>query len=171
MSSETPAVDDGTVKLGLLMETAHSHQELVDASLKRLQAHTQDLDQVVRDEIRRAFVAELGALIDEGARTADMLRSMRRAAGARFGWWAALICVAPGIAVTLLLAWWLPTAGQLTALRAEQARLSAGIARLADSGGRIDLRHCGDSARLCVRVDRRAPAYGEQADYLVVRGY
>lgn len=171
MSSETPAVDDGTVKLGLLMEAAHSHQELADASLRRLQAHTQDLDQVVRDEIRRAFVAELGALIDEGARTADMLRSMRHAATARLGWWGALIGVAPGIAVTLLLGWWLPTSGQLAALRAEQARLSAGIAQLADGGGRIDLRHCGDSARLCVRVDRRAPAYGEQADYLVVRGY
>ncbi len=171
MSSETPAVDDGTVKLGLLMETAHSHQELVDASLKQLQAHTQDLDQVVRDEIRRAVVAEAGALIDEGARTADMLRSMRRVASARLGWWGALIGVAPCIAVALLLAWWLPTPGQVTALRAEQQRLSAVIAQLADSGGRIDLRHCGESARLCVRVDRRAPAYGEQADYLVVRGY
>jgi hypothetical protein len=77
----------------------------------------------------------------------------------------------PCIAVTALLAWWLPTPGQLAALRAEQQRLSAVIARLADSGGRIDLRRCGASARLCVRVDRRAPAYGEQADYLVVRGY
>ena len=171
MSSETPAIDDGTVKLGLLMETAHSHQELVDASLKRLQAHTQDLDQVLRDEIRRAFVAELGALIDEGTRTADMLRAMRAAASARLGWWGALIGVAPCIAVSALLAWWLPTPGQVTALRAEQQRLSAVIAQLADSGGRIDLRRCGESARLCVRVDRRAPAYGEQADYLVVRGY
>jgi hypothetical protein len=171
MSSETPAVDDGTVKLGLLMETAHSHQELVDASLKRLQAHTQDLDQVLRDEIRRAFVAEFGALIDEGNRTADMLRSMRRAVSARLGWWAALIGVAPCIAVALVLAWWLPTAGQLAALRAEHQRLSAGVAQLAGSGGRIDLRRCGESERLCVRVDRHAPAYGEQADYLVVHGY
>jgi hypothetical protein len=33
------------------------------------------------------------------------------------------------------------------------------------------LRHCGDTSRLCVRIDRRAPVYGEQSDYLVVRGY
>ena len=100
--------------------------------------------------------------LEEEIETDSMMRS---AASVRLGWWGALIGVAPSIAVALLLAWWLPTPGQVTALRAEQQRLSAIIAQLADSGGRIDLR------RLCVRVDRRAPAYGEQADYLVVRGY
>jgi hypothetical protein len=35
----------------------------------------------------------------------------------------------------------------------------------------VDLRHCGSDQRWCVRVDRKAPAYGEQGDYLVVKGY
>jgi hypothetical protein len=35
----------------------------------------------------------------------------------------------------------------------------------------LDVRTCGASARLCVRVDRNAPAYGPGADYLVVKGY
>jgi hypothetical protein len=77
----------------------------------------------------------------------------------------------PSGVLLLLLSWWLPAPGQIAALRAEQEQLATSVARLTASGGRIDLRHCGDSARLCVRVDRRAPAYGEQSDYLVVRGY
>ena len=42
--------------------------------------------------------------------------------------------------------------------------------RLEQQGGRIDWRHCGEAARLCVRVDRKAPTYGEKADYYVVAG-
>jgi len=35
----------------------------------------------------------------------------------------------------------------------------------------VQLRHCGAARRLCVRVDRGAPLYGEAADFLVVKGY
>jgi hypothetical protein len=171
MNSETPAVDSDAVKLGLLMETAHSHQDLIDGSLRQLQAHTQGLDEVVRDEIRRVFVAELGELMGESGRAAVVLRGLARAATVRVAWWSALIGFVPSGMLALLVWWWLPAPAQIAALRAEQERLSAGVARLADSGGRIDLRRCGDPSRLCVRIDRHAPAYGEQSDYLVVRGY
>jgi hypothetical protein len=171
MTETTAAVDGGTVQLGLLMETAHTHQEMIEGSLKRLQAHTLGLDDVVRDEIRRVFIAELAELVDESTRAVSALRSLGRAATVRGAGWGVLLGALPGVALTLLLTWWLPTPGQVAALRLEHERLATGIARLTDSGARIDLRRCGDSSRLCVRVDRRAPAYGEQADYLVVRGY
>jgi len=171
MTHDTRAVDDGTVKLGLLMETAYTHQELIEGSLKRLQAHTQGLDDVLRDEIRRAFIAEFGELIDESARAADALRSLGRAFTVKAAWRGALIGALPGIAATLLLSWWLPNQNQIAALRIEQQRLSAAIAVLSDSGARMDLRRCGERSRLCVRIDRRAPAYGARADYLVVQGY
>jgi hypothetical protein len=171
MTGETPAADEDAVKLGLLMETAHSHQDLIDGSLKQLQAHTQGLDEVVRDEIRRVFTAELGELMDESLRAAEVLRGLARAATVRVAWWSALIGVVPSGIVALLLWWWLPAPAQIAVLRAEHERLLASVARLTDSGGRIDLRHCGDTSRLCVRIDRRAPVYGEQSDYLVVRGY
>ena len=45
------------------------------------------------------------------------------------------------------------------------------IARLTQQGGHVELRRCGAARRLCVRVDRGAPMYGEAADYLVVKGY
>jgi hypothetical protein len=171
MTRETQVLDDGTVQLGLLMETAHSHQDLVEGSLQRLQAHTQGLDGVVRDEIRRAFVAEFGELIDESARAAATLRSLGGAATLTLAWWGAAISVLPLSMVAALLAWWLPTPGEMAALRIEHTRLAEANARLTDSGGRIDLRRCGNDSRLCVRVDRHAPVYGEQSDYLVVRGY
>jgi hypothetical protein len=171
MTGDTLAVDDGTLKLGLLMETAHSHQDVVEGSLQRLQAHTQELDRVVRDEIRRAFVAEFGELMEEGARAAEVLRGLGRAATRRTAWLGAIIGVLPSVMAALLLSCWLPTPGEIAALRIEHARLSDAIARLVGSGGRIDLRRCGDSSRLCVRVDRHAPVYGEHSDYLVVQGY
>jgi len=72
MSGAALPSDDHTVKLGLLMEAAHSHQELVDGSLRQLQAHTRGLDDVVRDEIRRVMSAELTELMDEAARAAGL---------------------------------------------------------------------------------------------------
>ena len=58
-------LNDDTVKCGLLMETAQTHQSLADAALQRLRTHTQDLDAVVRDEIRRTLVEELRSLASE----------------------------------------------------------------------------------------------------------
>jgi hypothetical protein len=171
MTTEVPPPDDDTVKLGLLMEAAHSHQDLIEGSLKQLQAHTRGLDGVVRDEIRRVITAELGALMDESARTAEVLRGLARAASLRVAWWSVLIGVVPSGIVALLLSWWLPASAQTAVLRTQQQQLSATVAQLAASGGRIDLRRCGDTSRLCVRIDRRAPVYGEQSDYLVIRGY
>ena len=72
----------------------------------------------------------------------------------------------------LFRSWWiLPSPTELAALRAKRAELASNVARLEQHGARIDLRRCGAAERLCVRIDRHAPAYGEAADYLVVRGY
>ncbi|MGH8327807.1 MAG: hypothetical protein ACRET2_13715, partial [Steroidobacteraceae bacterium] len=67
--------------------------------------------------------------------------------------------------------WWmLPSRSEVAALRARRDALAANIARLQQRGGSVDLRRCGARARLCVRVDRDAPAYGADADYLIVKG-
>ena len=171
MSGAALPSDDHTVKLGLLMEAAHSLQELVDGSLRQLQAHTRGLDDVVRDEIRRVMSAELTELMDEAARAAEVLRALGRAARLRAVVWSVLTALVPGIMVALILWWWLPSPAQIAVLRSQHAQLAAAVARLSGDGGRIDLRRCGDASRLCVRIDRHAPAYGEQSDYLVVRGY
>jgi hypothetical protein len=65
----------------------------------------------------------------------------------------------------------LPSQGEVAALRAQRDALAANISSLEQRGGTLDIRRCGARARLCVRVDRNAPAYGPGADYLVVKGY
>jgi hypothetical protein len=115
--------------------------------------------------------AELAELMGEAARAAGMLRALARAARLRAALWSALAALVPGIIVALILWWWLPSPAQIAALRSQRAELATAVARLSGDGGRIDLRRCGDTSRLCVRIDRHAPAYGEQADYLVVQGY
>ena len=167
---ETGANDD-TMKLGLLMEAAHAQQALAETTLEKLKAHMGDLDDIVREEIRRAFVEELQLLGDEGKRAAESLRRLGRSANSRVVLWSVgltLLCTA----IPLCGEWlFLPSQSELAALRSKRDDLAANVARLEQRGGRIDLRRCGGTDRLCVRVDRKAPAYGEAADYWVVKGY
>ncbi|HEY2780851.1 MAG TPA: hypothetical protein VGI90_08745 [Steroidobacteraceae bacterium] len=171
MSERAVALDDATLKLGLLMESAQSHQKLAEGQLERLRIHTQDLDGVVRDEIRRTLVEELRMLSAEVARATRALQKMRGGHAVRGAVWslaAATLCTAAPIAVAR---WVLPSAADVAALSAHRDELTANLHKLEQQGGRIDWRHCGESKRLCVRVDRKAPAYGDRGDYYVIEGY
>lgn len=164
-------VDPDTMKIGLLLDTAQNHQDLADDALKRLHSHAQGLDTVVRDEVRRALISELGELVDQSTRAVRALRSLEQAAHLRAVWCSTVLAALPGAMASMLLWWWLPSAGQISLLRAQQQELSAVNARLTQSGGRIDLRNCGSPARLCVRVDRHAPSFGERSEFMIVQGY
>ena len=171
MNERTEVLADDTLKFGLLMESAQAHQKLAETHLEKLKAHTEDLDGVVRDEIRRTLVAELQALTAESSRAARALRDMKRVANLRGVVWnlgIAILCTAVPAAIANLV---LPSPASIAALRAQQAELSQNVARLARRGGKVEWRSCGDAARLCVRIDRGAPVYGEKADYYVVKGY
>jgi hypothetical protein len=133
--------------------------------------HTQDLDGVVRDEIRRTLIQELSMLTAETARATRALEKIRRSAARRGALWsigAAAVCALAPLAVAH---WALPSASEIASLRAQQDQLSLSIAKLKAQGGGIDWRRCGEAKRLCVRVDRKAPAFGEKADYYVIQGY
>jgi hypothetical protein len=154
-------------KIGLLMEAALTHQRSAEDALGRLYAHTQSLDPIVRDEIRRTLVDELVMVEAECRRASQALRSVGRAAGLRLllcGTVLVVLCTV--IAFTLLLRT-LPTELQLTELRVERDRLTSIVSRLEARGGRLDLRRCGN--QLCVRIDPRAQVFGEQQDYRVIR--
>jgi hypothetical protein len=170
MNASAPLVD-ATMKFGLLLETAQAQQKLIASSLRRLKGHTQELDAIVREQIRRTLVEELGAVVEESTRAVQALRALEHTAKLRFISWTLAVTVLSG-AATALSAWWLlPSPSQISALRLKREQLAAGLERLEQRGGLIDLRRCGNDERWCVRVDRHAPAYGEQADYLVVKGY
>ena len=171
MGDRNPAMDDATMKFGLLMESAAAHQKLAETHLERLRAHTQGLDTVVRDEIRRTLLEELQMLTAEGRRAAEILRAIGRGVTLRGALWSvAVLILSTGIPVAIM-RWTLPSATDIAALRVRRDELSATVADLERRGGRVQLRQCGKTARLCVRVDRKAPAYGEKADYFVVAGY
>jgi hypothetical protein len=164
-------MDPETVKFGLLMESAQAHQKLAETHLEKLRVHTQDLDGVVRDEIRRTLVEELQMLTTESRRATEVLRHVKRAAAARGALWSvatAILCT--GIPIAMM-RWMLPSEQEIAALRVRRDQLASSIASLEQRGGRIELKRCGEAARLCVRVDRKAPIYGEKADYYVVSGY
>jgi hypothetical protein len=171
MTERSATLDDATMKVGLLMESAQAHQKLAEGQLERLRAHTQDLDSVVRDEIRRTLVEELRALTAEAARATQALQKIRGAGVLRGAAWslaAALLCTVLPIGVAR---WALPSAAEIATLRSRRDELAANLAKFEQQGGRIDWRRCGDARRLCVRVDRKAPTYGDKGDYVVIEGY
>ena len=164
-------MDDITMKLGLLMEAAQAHQRAAESSLRKLKATANDLPEIFRDEVRRVVMEEFQSLATDGKRASDALHEVQRAANVRTLVWSVGITTLCSAIPLALACWIIPSRAEIGALRAKHDQLATQIASLAERGGRIDLRRCGDGARLCVRVDRTAPTYGEQSDYLVVRGY
>ena len=162
---------EGLTTLGMLMESAHAQQLLAEATLSRLEAHTKGLDAVVRDEIRQSFTVECVALDEEIHKTTVALRALQRTADRRIASWTFAILTIVGSSAIAIAEYAIPSVTDIEKLRSERAALTAQISRLADAGGRLELRRCGEQARLCVKVDRSAPSYGDAADYLVVKGY
>lgn len=171
MSDHAPTIDDSTMKFGLLMESAQAHQQLAETHLEELRAHTRDLDGVVRDEIRRTLIEELQMLSTEARRATEALRRVRRSATVRVGFWSIVIAVLCTAIPTAIMRFGVPSRSEISALKSRRDELAANIAALERRGGRIDWRRCGEATRLCVRVDRKAPVYGEKSDFYVVAGY
>ena len=164
-------MEEETLKLGLLMEAAQSQQTLAATTLERLREHTAGLDAIVREEIRATLLEELQALYEDSHRAAEALRRLQRTADLRLIAWSAAVLTLASL-VPCAIAWWLlPTRAEVQALGARRDELTANIARLSRQGGNLELRHCGTTHRLCVRVERTAPAYGEAGDFLIVKGY
>jgi hypothetical protein len=164
-------MDPETMKAGLLMEAAQAQQRLAESSLRKLKAHAGEVAGIVSDEVRRALAGELQTLASDTRAASDALRGLRRGVGWRLGL-LSLGLSALSTALALAVAWWLlPSRAELAALRARHDEYAAATAALERAGGRADLRRCGDQQRLCVRVDRQAPAYGQSGEFLVIHGY
>lgn len=145
-------------------------EELAERTWLQLQGRLETLDGVVREELRRAFVGECGELIEEAQAAARVFRRLRVEVGRRLIW-GGLIAAALWSAMALLgLSWLLPSPAQLRALQARRDQLQADVRLLTSQRGRLQLARCGRQQQLCVRVNRRAPAYGDAGDYLIVAG-
>jgi hypothetical protein len=163
-------MDQDSVKLGLLMETAQTHQKLAEAAIDKLSEHTQALEAVARDQIQRALVDALNTVHAEAQRAVEALQKIKGAANVRVTLWTLGLTVISA-AIALFIAWWvLPTPAEIALLRTERDELASNIAVLNQRGARADLRRCG-AGRVCVRVDLSAPRYGESSDFMVIKGY
>lgn len=169
--SEHSEIDGGTVRIGLLMETVQAQQQLAENGLAALQLQLRNLDAVVRNEVRETLVAEFSGLAAESGRATAALNGLRRAINLRAVLWSVLTTALPTVGSTVALWHWMPSASELAARRAQILQLQTQASQLERAGGRVDLRRCGDSQRLCVRVDMRAGAFGASGEYRVVSGY
>jgi hypothetical protein len=161
-------MDQDSVKLGLLVAAAQTHQKLAEAAIEKLNEHTQGLQTVASDQIQRALVEGLKSLHAEMIGAVEALQRVKGAANVRAVFWT-LGVTAIALGVALFVAWWvLPTPAETAASRTERNALASNIAVLNQRGARADLRRCG-LGRLCVRVDLKARRYGESSDYLVIR--
>jgi hypothetical protein len=164
-------MQDETLKAGLLMESVQTQHRLVEETLAGLRAHTRDLDAIVRDEIRRTLLEELQSLHVESERTVAALRCAARVGDARRGVRAFAFAAACAVAPALVLWSRIPSQAEIHELRIQRDAVADDLARLHSAGGQIEWRRCGELQRLCARVDRTAPTYGERADFLVLKGY
>jgi hypothetical protein len=163
-------MDQDSVKLGLLMETAERHQKLADAAIGQLNEQARGLVAAVRDQFHRAVIEEMKIVQAETQGAVEALHRVKRAANARVTLWT-LGLTAISTSVALLVAWWvLPTPTEIARLRTERDELTSNLTVLNQRGARADLRRCG-TGHLCIRVDVSAPRYGDQRDYFVIRGY
>lgn len=152
--------------------------------------------EAVGDSVRQSLVGvseAATAALEEASRPivgrlSGVIKSLGEAEGqlsdsvASFGWrWAAVAgsAAAGGIAAMLLAAWLLvwwqrhqveSLVEQQVQLEAEVVELQANAEKWAKRAGRVKLENCGETKRLCVRVDKTS-AYGDNADYFVLRGY
>ena len=164
-----PVIDEQTLKLGLMMESAQAHQALAATHLERLTAHTRDIDGVVREEIRRTLIEELREMSAETQRAARALRTLKRSANLHSIAGCVVVALLCTAIPTGIARWVLPSTAEIARLQAQRDALNAGLVRLERRGARVDWRSCGADLKLCVRVDTAAPGYGPNADYRVVK--
>lgn len=164
-------MDEATVRMGLLLEAAQTQQNFAQGALERLREQAAGLDAVVREEIHHSLLEALRALTLDSERAAAALRRLQRVAGVRQLFINCAALLVSGAALGLVARELLPTPSELAVLSARRDELRLDVARLVSDGAQTQLRRCGVAHRLCVRVDRTAPRYGADGDFLVIKGY
>lgn len=104
-------MDNTTMQLGLLLETAKVQQQLVEALIEKLNAHTTQLAELAREEIRRTVREEFKGVADQTQQALAALQRLKAAANVRTAFWS-FGAVAVAFLVCLAVALWvLPSRG------------------------------------------------------------
>jgi hypothetical protein len=151
-------------EIAMVFAAAQTQQQVAEAAIEQLKRHTQQLEPLVRDTIRRAHVEGLHALRAETERAVKGLQELHRAALPR-AFWMTLGSAAFGLAMSLILGvCFIPS-------KAEIAQRQATLATLIASGAQAQLSRCAtphSAPKLCIRVDPSAGSFGPTRDYYLV---
>lgn len=159
-----------TLRVGLLLETAQTQQRVGEEVFERLRDHLGSLDALVRCAVGRAACESLETVRGEVEQAEAALRRLRQAATVRALTWSTVAMVLNAAIGLVILHLLLPSSAQINQLRARRALYASDVRRLRQFGGAVELRRCGTTGRLCVRVQRDGPRYGRHGDYLLVKG-
>lgn len=151
----------------------------VDGAVKASLAGAADVAASALNTAARPVVKQLTG----AAGAVSEAESRLQEAVASFGWkWAALaggaavaVLAAVLVAAWAMVAWQRSEVAELeqqrAALAADVAQLQANAEAWAKTAPRAKLDRCGDQARLCVRIDTQAGAFGKNGDLAVIKGY
>lgn len=181
-AGERDSMDEGIVAAAGLLEAAQNNQKTVEAAIQKLEALIkllQELPRNVTPELRAAveksYREELAATRQEFQSLTTNLRYARERIGRAWLQVGGSVVLTAVLAVGAVLAYVLPSAHEIEALRAQKAVLEASVADLTSRGGRIHLKTCANAAekpRLCALVDPGAGTYGTAGErYMVLKGY
>lgn len=142
---------------------------LATAFEERSKEQAESTEKAVRSAFEKHESALLSALSESEKRTSDAIRAQSRSLqrAALRSWMAVTIPIAASLALGLgaiaTMGWYIT--GQINEIASHNATLE----KLRSEGGGIQLSHCGESRRLCTKIDEDAPRY--QGGYRILEGY
>jgi hypothetical protein len=164
---------------GLVPAMGNAAGRAVMKSVKKSLDEISDEATTSLEEASNPFIERLNGVVN----AAEQLEGRFKKASHWFNWkWGALAAItAAGCIGSVVLASWGMVAWQQRqvsqlleqreALTAEVSQLQAQANEWVKRGGRAKLQKCGDTGRLCVRVDTQAGSFGKDGEYMVLRGY
>jgi len=144
---------------------------LATAFEQRSKAQAADTEKAVRSAFENYEDALIEALNESERKTSAAIRAQSRnlQRTALRSWLAVTIPVCLslllGAGAIAAMSWYIT--GQINEIASHNATLE----RLAQEGGAIQLTHCGESRRLCAKIDPSATAYGQNGEYRILEGY
>lgn len=144
---------------------------LATAFEERSKEQAESTEKAVRSAFEKHESALLSALSESEKRTSDAIRAQSRnlQRTALRSWMAVTIPIvaslALGLGAMVTMGWYIT--GQINEIASHNATLE----QLKNEGGAIQLSQCGESRRLCARIDENAGVYGENGTYRVLEGY
>jgi len=171
-------MDDDTRKIMTVIAAFDAEHARLQEAVKSLNGSGQHLAIVVRQAAQGAVEDALKGLHPHIDRAGKALVGLQRFSVWRAAWQHAVVAVA-AILVTLAGIWWyVPSASEMTALRAERDELQASLQTLTAKGARMQLSMCGsegEKKRLCVLVPKKPVMWDNLNDrtqaYVVPVGY